>query len=706
MPLTIHAAWLRKNQPFPTGQLFIWAEDPIPDLSIGTTPHGTASSGDADPTALGSPDPGNGRARSIKIPSHPVQVPIGALRTLLIELLPDPVAKLGTPASTTVWLPSQDSGPLARQSHFQRRNGAGNGKTDNADLQTSPDLTPWQIAGLTLPPVAALGLLTSLDTHQATASTQLSPTLRHMRLGTDLLFWSNGAKLVLEILAGQHFLPGLLPVGPAHFEAIWRPSLMESTIYHRVARWIRIMPALCRAYDLAQPADAPPRADLADHFITSLLDATVRAWVAHPETTLPLPSSSGTQWVRALTNEHPQLPLPPKPAHQLYQEWRAWTDQLYATNDANFRICLKLEEPAGVDEGERSWTLRYLLQARDDAALQIPAAYVWQERSSTLRFHNRRFDQPQERLLAGLGIASRLFAPIKRSLRSTQPEQAQLSTEEAHLFLREIGPLLQSSGFGVITPEWWDPRNRASLGLRLRLSAPGEAQGDTRSKPRANRGGGKVRYGWDLTLGANPLDSASFDKLVDLHSPLIRIQNRWIELDPEQVAAARRFLADHAEGGTVNLLQAVRMAQGNLEDQLRIAGETQSQPMPPGAVQLPGLPLDAVALEGWVDEALGRLHHVDSMTALAEPAGFTGDLRPYQQRGLGWLWYLRQLGLGACLADDMGLGKTIQTIALFLHARQIAKLASAQNNGEDAYDQDAGPVLLICPTSVVSNWRR
>ncbi len=98
--------------------------------------------------------------------------------------------------------------------------------------------------------------------------------------------------------------------------------------------------------------------------------------------------------------------------------------------------------------------------------------------------------------------------------------------------------------------------------------------------------------------------------------------------------------------------------------------------MPPGAVQLPGLPLDAVALEGWVDEALNRLHQVDSMTALAEPDGFTGELRPYQQRGLGWLWYLRQLGLGACLADDMGLGKTIQTIALFLHARQTAKLAS------------------------------
>lgn len=41
-------------------------------------------------------------------------------------------------------------------------------------------------------------------------------------------------------------------------------------------------------------------------------------------------------------------------------------------------------------------------------------------------------------------------------------------------------------------------------------------------------------------------------------------------------------------------------------------------------------------------------------------------LRPYQQIGVEWLYFLNRLGLGACLADDMGLGKTVQVIALFL----------------------------------------
>jgi SNF2 family DNA or RNA helicase len=48
--------------------------------------------------------------------------------------------------------------------------------------------------------------------------------------------------------------------------------------------------------------------------------------------------------------------------------------------------------------------------------------------------------------------------------------------------------------------------------------------------------------------------------------------------------------------------------------------------------------------------------------------------------------------MGACLADDMGLGKTIQTLALL-----------ERDRGEDLAP---GPVLLVCPTSVLGNWQR
>src|SRR6478752_4945880 len=77
-------------------------------------------------------------------------------------------------------------------------------------------------------------------------------------------------------------------------------------------------------------------------------------------------------------------------------------------------------------------------------------------------------------------------------------------------------------------------------------------------------------------------------------------------------------------------------------------------------------------------------------TRVATPAGFHAQLRPYQQRGLSWLAFLAELGLGACLADDMGLGKTVQLLALEAHERAFPR----------------PPTLLLCPMSLVGTWQR
>jgi superfamily II DNA or RNA helicase len=70
------------------------------------------------------------------------------------------------------------------------------------------------------------------------------------------------------------------------------------------------------------------------------------------------------------------------------------------------------------------------------------------------------------------------------------------------------------------------------------------------------------------------------------------------------------------------------------------------------------------------------------------PEGLTATLRPYQLEGYKWMARLAAWGAGACLADDMGLGKTVQALALLLSRA------------------DAGPALVIAPTSVGPNWIR
>ena len=89
---------------------------------------------------------------------------------------------------------------------------------------------------------------------------------------------------------------------------------------------------------------------------------------------------------------------------------------------------------------------------------------------------------------------------------------------------------------------------------------------------------------------------------------------------------------------------------------------------------------------------LEQYHQQKAPDPLPAPEGFCGQLRPYQERGLGWLAFLNRFDQGACLADDMGLGKTIQLLAFLQHLKAEQELKR--------------PVLLVAPTSVLTNWRR
>ena len=86
----------------------------------------------------------------------------------------------------------------------------------------------------------------------------------------------------------------------------------------------------------------------------------------------------------------------------------------------------------------------------------------------------------------------------------------------------------------------------------------------------------------------------------------------------------------------------------------------------------------------WVRSLLQGLPD-ERLEEVQESVEFVGELRHYQRRGLAWMQFLAKLGLGGCLADDMGLGKTATTLAHLV--------------------ERPGPHLVICPLSVVRNWR-
>jgi len=74
--------------------------------------------------------------------------------------------------------------------------------------------------------------------------------------------------------------------------------------------------------------------------------------------------------------------------------------------------------------------------------------------------------------------------------------------------------------------------------------------------------------------------------------------------------------------------------------------------------------------------------------ALVVP-GLNADLFPYQAHGVAWMHRGISHTGGLVLADEMGLGKTIQIIALLLLTPP----------------SPSAPALIICPTSLISNWK-
>ncbi|MEE9126314.1 MAG: DEAD/DEAH box helicase [Planctomycetota bacterium] len=98
----------------------------------------------------------------------------------------------------------------------------------------------------------------------------------------------------------------------------------------------------------------------------------------------------------------------------------------------------------------------------------------------------------------------------------------------------------------------------------------------------------------------------------------------------------------------------------------------------------------------WPSSQLDALRSPEFRAEIDANAGLEAQLRPYQKLGVQWLWTLRGLGLGGCLADDMGLGKTIQALGVLAMGRRQQGKQGKKSKGSD---------LLVVPASLVDNWR-
>ena len=574
--------------------------------------------------------------------AHPFACDDHSLRQLVTEQ----AGVCAEPATLTLLLPSRPGAPLPSP-ELGRPTRPGTAR---------PRLRPWSVPALALGPGPALDFLLGMA-GPATAS---------------LRFLAEAAKLALELVARGRVRPALESDG-MRYVARWRVS-PESDDVHRLRLLAAAMPPVCRA---EAPGTRPPGA-LVDDLVAAVADAAARRGAFQ----LPPPSVGGTPaaeaWVRALV-ARPGTDAPGSlggaavaadsiELGALQRRLAAWHGPVEPA-PGEFRLCFRVVPPNS-PRPQQSWRVEFLLQAPDDPSLLVPADEVWRTAGRLIAFE-RVVEQPQERLLGELGRAGRLTPALDAALTTARPTELALDAAGAHRFLREDATVLAHSGFGVLVPPWWH-EPQARLGLRVRARPAAGTPGVPAAAPGKLGLEALCEYEWEVALGGTVLRPEELRELARLKVPLVQVRGRWVELGPEELTAALELLEQPAEDRRMTLADLLHASLG-----LDGAGE--------------GPPLVEVEAEGWVGDLLASAAE-RRIEAEPTPPGFGGDLRPYQERGLAWLRFLGDLGLGACLADDMGLGKTIQLLAVLV--------------AERAAGESRAPTLLVCPMSVVGNWQR
>ena len=265
------------------------------------------------------------------------------------------------------------------------------------------------------------------------------------------------------------------------------------------------------------------------------------------------------------------------------------------------------------------------------------------------------------RTLRALGQAAYVWPPLVglkvSRLKSKALLALSLSRSEAEDFVRRAARDLRDAGYGV---------EGVDLAAAITASAEVESDksGEDAASPLSDLKLQASNFKLVVRVAGEPVTAEEIRFLLDQGSTLVYFRDRWIEVDRGILKEALRAL----EKGACKNANALTFALG--------LGHV-------GALEI-----EEVKAHGWLRGLVEELRSASclpsSVSSPSEIAGFTGELRDYQRRGVEWLSFLTGHGFGALLADDMGLGKTIQVIAWVLGKRQV---------------------LIVAPLTLLSNWK-
>ena len=266
-----------------------------------------------------------------------------------------------------------------------------------------------------------------------------------------------------------------------------------------------------------------------------------------------------------------------------------------------------------------------------------------------------------------LNYANRYMPELETLFEDEDKLALDLNLGEVYKIITQTAYYLQKAQIEVILPD--ELVNvivpRASIKARVKASRSGDLLDifNTTSSSAISLDD-ILDFSYEIALGNDKLSLEEFQELVKGSQGLVKYKDKYILIDQDESKKIFEKIAkaDHSKMTRMKLIHA--SMSGQLED-----------------------------FDFDYDEAFANiLKDFTKPVEVDPPKGLKGELRPYQQTGLKWLWTNVSKGFGCCMADDMGLGKTIQVISLILKLKEEEKLKK--------------PVLVVCPTTLMGNWMK
>ena len=263
-----------------------------------------------------------------------------------------------------------------------------------------------------------------------------------------------------------------------------------------------------------------------------------------------------------------------------------------------------------------------------------------------------------------LNYAIKYYPELENLFDEDNNLQLKLNVNEVYKVMANTAYYLNKAGIELVLPD--DFGNivvpRASINARVKAGREAELQELLNFGANSMNLHSMFEFDYKIAIGDEKISVEEFENLVKNSKGLVAYKNMYILVEE---AEAKALIDKVKNPSTENLTRAELLhaaLSGNIKD-----------------------------YEFDYDTAFANiLKDLTKIQEVTVPETLKGSLRPYQEKGLRWLYTNTVKGFGTCIADDMGLGKTIQVISLILKLKEENRIK--------------GQSLVVCPTTLLGNW--